>query len=58
MISFLFQTCERIVAEEIDPSLGVEIIGNAPIGFYKYKYPKSVREQGYVGAKVRISNFL
>jgi len=49
----LRQTCERVVETEVDPSLEVEIIGNAPIGFYKYKYPKSAREQtGFVGAKV------
>ena len=51
---FLSQTSERIVAESCDPSLGVRIMGNAPVGFFKYKYPKEVRSKGYIGAKVRV----
>uniref|UniRef100_A0A2P2I3K0 39S ribosomal protein L46, mitochondrial n=1 Tax=Hirondellea gigas TaxID=1518452 RepID=A0A2P2I3K0_9CRUS len=48
----LRQTSERIVSEFCDPSLTVKIIGNAPVGFYKYKYPKGMRSNGYIGAKV------
>lgn len=48
----LRQTSERIVAESCDPALGVRIMGNSPVGFFKYKYPKEVRAKGYIGAKV------
>lgn len=30
----------------------VKFYGNAPIGFYKYKYPKYLCEQGSYGAKI------
>lgn len=30
----------------------VKFYGNAPIGFYKYKYPKKLNEQGNYGAKI------
>lgn len=32
----------------------VKFYGNAPVGFYKYKYPKEVQKNGTVGAKVFI----
>lgn len=35
-------------------SVVAQIYGNAPCGFYKYKYPTEVRKQkGVKGAKVR-----
>ena len=33
-------------------SLTVKFYGNAPIGFYKYLYPKAKRSEGADGAKV------
>lgn len=47
-----FQTCERLVEETCGGDLKVKFLGNAPCGFYKYKYPKTVRKEGYIGAKV------
>lgn len=32
--------------------LKVKFYGNAPVGFYKYIYPKQLREQGSYGAKI------
>nr|XP_053647755.1 39S ribosomal protein L46, mitochondrial-like [Cherax quadricarinatus] len=48
----LRQTCERVVKERCGDSLKVKFLGNAPCGFYKYKYPKNVRANGFIGAKV------
>lgn len=30
----------------------MKFYGNAPIGFYKYKYPQKLREKGSCGAKI------
>lgn len=38
--------------ESCGEELHVKFYGNAPCGFYKYKYPKTIRESGTVGAKV------
>nr|CAH7728001.1 unnamed protein product [Callosobruchus chinensis] len=49
----LRQAAERVLKQSCGPDLGAQIYGNAPCGFYKYKYPKSVIEEtGVVGAKV------
>ncbi|XP_061388338.1 large ribosomal subunit protein mL46-like [Musca vetustissima] len=45
------QAAERIVREKCGDQLDLLFYGNAPCGFYKYKYPASVRDQS-VGAKV------
>ncbi|CAG9119308.1 unnamed protein product [Plutella xylostella] len=45
----LRQTAERVLSEQCG-DLQVQFYGNAPCGFYKYKYPKEV--DGKVGAKV------
>lgn len=38
------------------PDIKVQFYGNAPCGFYKYRYPKAVRgESGSVGAKVNLN---
>lgn len=47
----LRQTAERIVKEKCGSDLKVHFYGNAPVGFYKYKYPASERKEA-VGAKV------
>lgn len=46
------QTAERVLHEHVGPQqMQVTFYGNAPCGFYKYKYPKSERSDA-VGAKV------
>lgn len=47
----LRQTAERIVKEKCGTNMKVHFYGNAPIGFYKYKYPVNERKNA-VGAKV------
>ncbi|GLG98773.1 uncharacterized protein GBIM_05364 [Gryllus bimaculatus] len=47
------QTAERVLAERCGTKLQATFLGNAPCGFYKYKYPQSVRSSSKaVGAKV------
>ncbi|XP_042217580.1 39S ribosomal protein L46, mitochondrial-like [Homarus americanus] len=48
----LRQTCERVVRESCGDDLQVKFLGNAPCGFYKYKYPKNVHQEEFIGAKV------
>ena len=37
----------------VGPSIEAQFLGNAPWGYYKYKYPKSLRrESGAIGGKV------
>lgn len=47
----LRQAAERIIKERCGDSVQAQIYGNAPCGFYKYKYPKSGRKDA-IGAKV------
>lgn len=47
----LRETAERVFKEKFGETLAVQFYGNAPIGFYKYKYPISQRKEA-VGAKV------
>lgn len=47
----LRQTAERIVSEKCGSDIKVHFYGNAPIGFYRYKYPMPDRKDT-VGAKV------
>ncbi|KAL6258091.1 hypothetical protein P5V15_010009 [Pogonomyrmex californicus] len=46
------QTAERALQDTCGEGLKVKFYGNAPIGFYKYKYPKKLFKQGIYGAKV------
>jgi large subunit ribosomal protein L46 len=47
----LRQTAERIVHEKFGTELKVHFYGNAPCGFYKYKYKQTDKKEA-VGAKV------
>lgn len=47
----LRQTAERVVKEKCGESLDVMFLGNAPCGFFKYKYPAAQRKDT-VGAKI------
>lgn len=47
----LRQTAERILVEKCGENIKARFYGNAPSGFYKYKYPKAV-QQDSVGAKI------
>lgn len=49
---FIFQAAERVLKKTCGDDLKAIIYGNAPIGFYKYVYPKKVREGDTRGAKV------
>ncbi|KAL0107799.1 hypothetical protein PUN28_014820 [Cardiocondyla obscurior] len=46
------QTAERVLQDACGTKIKVKFYGNAPIGFYKYKYPKKLCEQGNYGAKI------
>ncbi|CAL1684817.1 unnamed protein product [Lasius platythorax] len=46
------QTAERALQDTCGTEIKVKFYGNAPIGFYKYKYPKKFHEQGICGAKI------
>ncbi|XP_046417824.1 39S ribosomal protein L46, mitochondrial isoform X1 [Neodiprion fabricii] len=48
----LRQTAERVLKETCGETLNVKFYGNAPCGFYKYKYPQTLRETGVIGAKI------
>lgn len=50
-----FQTADRILQDTCGKDIKVMVYGNAPCGFYKYKYPTAVRKESEtVGAKVFI----
>ncbi|XP_018317811.1 39S ribosomal protein L46, mitochondrial, partial [Mycetomoellerius zeteki] len=46
------QTAERVLQDACGANIKVKFYGNAPIGFYKYKYPKKLCEQESYGAKI------
>lgn len=47
------QTAERVLKENCGDDIQVKFYGNAPCGFYKWKYPSDQRD-GSVGAKLFI----
>ncbi|XP_014281195.1 large ribosomal subunit protein mL46 [Halyomorpha halys] len=47
----LRQTAERVLLEKCGGNIKCQFMGNAPCGFYKYKYPKLARKET-VGAKI------
>lgn len=48
----LCDAAQRIITERCGTSIQTQMYGKAPCGFYKYKYPKEVRNDEAVGAKV------
>ncbi|XP_078044561.1 mitochondrial ribosomal protein L46 [Augochlora pura] len=48
----MIETARRTVEEFCGNNIRVQFYGNAPIGFYKYKYPKNERLKGKDGAKI------
>lgn len=48
----MIQTAQRTLQELCGSDVRVQFYGSAPIGFYKYKYPKSMRDTGKDGAKI------
>lgn len=49
----LRQCADRVLEEKCGKDIKAQIFGNAPCGFYKYKYPKAVRgDKNSTGAKV------
>lgn len=47
----LVQAAERMMRETF-PEMKMKVLGHAPWGFYKYKYPLSNQSNDAIGAKV------
>ncbi|XP_065590065.1 large ribosomal subunit protein mL46 [Cyrtonyx montezumae] len=48
----LRSTAERAMATFLGDHVQAKILGNAPYGIYKYKFPRAIRTEDNVGAKV------
>ncbi|POI34273.1 hypothetical protein CIB84_001974 [Bambusicola thoracicus] len=48
----LRSTVERAMATFLGDHIQAKILGNAPYGIYKYKFPRAIRTEDNVGAKV------
>ncbi|XP_072004623.1 large ribosomal subunit protein mL46 [Engystomops pustulosus] len=46
------QTAERALSNLSETRIEALFLGNAPCGFYKYKFPKTMRGEDTIGAKV------
>ncbi|XP_053573629.1 39S ribosomal protein L46, mitochondrial [Bombina bombina] len=46
------QTAERALSTVSDNQIQAHFLGNAPCGFFKYKFPKALRNEDSLGAKV------
>ncbi|XP_031631867.1 39S ribosomal protein L46, mitochondrial [Contarinia nasturtii] len=47
----LYDTAQRVIKEFCGDNMETVVYGKAPIGFYKYKYPKTIRGE-VIGGKV------
>ncbi|NXP81699.1 RM46 protein, partial [Ramphastos sulfuratus] len=48
----LRSTAERAMATVLGDRIQAKVLGNAPHGIYKYKFPRAIRTEDNVGAKV------
>ncbi|XP_057278953.1 39S ribosomal protein L46, mitochondrial [Pezoporus wallicus] len=48
----LRSTAERAMANFLGDHIEAKVLGNAPYGIYKYKFPRAIRTEDIVGAKV------
>ncbi|XP_076233267.1 mitochondrial ribosomal protein L46 isoform X2 [Calliopsis andreniformis] len=48
----MIQAAQRTVQELCGDNIKIKFYGNAPIGFYQFKYPKDVQDKGQNGAKI------
>ncbi|NXS15110.1 RM46 protein, partial [Mystacornis crossleyi] len=48
----LRSTAERAMATFLGDHVQAKVLGNAPYGIYKYKFPKAIRTEDNMGAKV------
>ncbi|NWI92264.1 RM46 protein, partial [Pitta sordida] len=48
----LRSTAERAMATFLGDHIQAKVLGNAPYGIYKYKFPRAIRTEDNVGAKV------
>lgn len=46
------QAAERVLIETCGTNLQTKFLGNAPVGFYKYRYPKSANCRQCIGMKI------
>lgn len=46
------QAAERALVETCGTNMQIKFLGNAPVGFHKYRYPKSANCQQSVGMKI------
>lgn len=58
-IFYTLQTAERVLKETCGEKISGTFLGNAPVGYLKYKYPPAQQDkEGVVGAKVLATSAL